>query len=1043
MQWLARVCVKRPVFASVLMLVLVVLGLSGYVQLGVDEFPNVDLPVVVVTTKLPGSAPREVESEVSDKIEGAMNTISGLDTLTSKSAEGVSQVVAQFDLNKNIDVAAQEVRDKIQQVLGDLPRGIDMPVVTKVDPSAAPIMLLAVRSSKDVRDTTEIADKIVRRKIESISGVGQVTLIGGKKRQLRVWLDPVALRAHSITAAEVSGALATQNLTTPGGSLESGPNTTTVRVEGRVASPEELARVVVRQAFGHPIRVQDLGRVEDGEEDAKSYAQLNDERTVVLSVVKQAGTNTVAVVDAVRARLDEVRAALPPGTTLDLIRDNSAVIRTGTHAVLEHLILGAFFAAVVVLLFLGDARSTIISAIAIPISVIGTFAVMKVAGFTLNALTLLALALAVGIVIDDAIVVLENIIRWMQEKNRKPFVAAVLATREIGMAVLATTLSLMAVFVPVAFMGGMVGRFLASFGLTMAFAIGVSMLVSFTLTPMMAARMLKADHGTGLLTQIVDFFYKPIERVYMAMLRFAMKRRWVIVLACFGVLGSCAPIGKRLTGGFAPAEDRAQFEISVRAPEGTSLDETRLIAERIAVQARGYPGVTSTLLTVGEDVQQTANLGSVRVFLSDPLERTAGQFDIMAAVRRDIFPQYPPSIRLKVAEVPAFSVGTSMGNITYAVTARDLGELSEKTQEIVAKLKKNPAAVDVDSTLIVGKPELRVLIDRERAADLGVRVSDVADTLRLFVAGLKASSYAEGGEQYDVQVRADAKWRVDPETLAMVDVPSSKQGTVPLTSVVTFTKAEGPSVIDRLGRQRQVTIGANAAQGHGESEVTAALEKAAKEAGVTVQPIGRTRESGRAAGGFLLVFGLSFVFMYLVLAAQFESWMHPLTILVTLPLTVPFALLSLLIFGQSLNIFSGLGLLVLFGVVKKNAILQVDQTNQLRARGMSRLEAILEANRERLRPILMTTLAFVAGMVPLMTSKGIGAEKNQAMAGIVLGGQSLSLLLTLLAAPVIYSLLDDLGAWFARIRRGAPVDRGEKELDAMLGVDEEQLEAAE
>jgi multidrug efflux pump subunit AcrB len=356
-------------------------------------------------------------------------------------------------------------------------------------------------------------------------------------------------------------------------------------------------------------------------------------------------------------------------------------------------------------------------------------------------------------------------------------------------------------------------------------------------------------------------------------------------------------------------------------------------------------------------------------------------------------------------------------------------------------VRKNPAAVDVDSTLILGKPELRVLIDRERAADLGVRVTDVADTLRLFVAGMKASNYAEGGEQYDVQVRADAQWRVDPETLAMVDVPSSKQGTVPLTSVVTFSKADGPSVIDRLGRQRQVTIGANAAPGHGESEVNAAIQAAAKDAGATISPIGRTKESGRAAAGFRMVFGLSFVFMYLVLAAQFESWIHPLTILVTLPLTVPFALLSLLIFGQSLNIFSMLGLLVLFGVVKKNAILQIDQTNQLRARGMPRLEAILEANRERLRPILMTTLAFVAGMVPLMTSKGIGAEKNQAMAGIVLGGQSLSLLLTLLAAPVLYSLLDDAAAWVSRKRKGAEVDRGEAELDALLGV--EQPEPAE
>ena len=1036
MQWLAKICVRRPVFASVLMLVLVVLGAAGYIRLGVDEFPNVDFPIVVVTVRLPGSSPRELESEVTDKVESSINTISGVESIQSFVGD-VSQTVISFNMEKPVDVAVQEVRDKMQQVTIDLPKGIDPPVVTKVDPSAAPVMLLAVRASKPIREITELVDKVIRRKIETIYGVGQVSLIGGRKRQIRVWLDPSALRARSITVAEVQGALATQNLITPGGNLEAGPYSSTVRIEGRATSTQEIARIVVRQIEGSPVRIQDIGRVEDGEEDAKSYAQLDGERTVVLSVVKQAGTNTVAVVDAVQAQLAEVRKLLPPGTTLDLVRDNSAVIRTGIHAVLEHLILGAFLAALVVLLFLGNARSTIIAAVAIPISVIGTFAVMKLAGFTLNSMTLLALALAVGIVIDDAIVVLENIMRWIEEKERKPFVAAVLATKEIGLAVLATTLSLMAVFVPVALMGGLSGRFLSSFGLTMAFSIAVSMLVSFTLTPMLCARLLRMHEKGNFLTRLVDKVYGPIERGYLFLLRWAMRHRWVIVLAMIATLGSCIPIAKQLPFEFLPTEDRGQFDITVRAPEGTTLEETRLVVERLAVDAKSLPAVGHILITVGEDAQQTPNLGTVRVFLTEPSKRKVSQQELMQYMRQKIFPNYPKTLKLKVAEVQAFSIGSSMGNIVYAITGTDLDQISQKSQRIIEELKKEPSAVDVDSTLILGKPEVQVFVDRDRAADLGVRVSDIANTLQLLVAGLKATTYAEAGEQYDIQVRADAKWRVDPQTLSLVDVPSSKQGMVPLLSVVRFENAEGPAIINRLDRQREVTISANAAPGYGENAVMDAIKRIANKEGLPLGgqllPLGRTKEQGKAASGFLLVFVLAFVFMYLVLAAQFESWSHPFTILLTLPLTVPFAFLSLLLFGQSLNIFSGLGLLVLFGVVKKNAILQVDQTNQQRERGLDRAAAILEANRERLRPILMTTLAFVAGMIPLMLSKGIGAEKNQATSGIVLGGQTFSLLLTLLAAPVTYSLLDDLSSWFSRLRKKKPADRGEQELDDLLG----------
>ncbi|WP_437796517.1 efflux RND transporter permease subunit [Sorangium sp. So ce693] len=1050
MQWLARVCVKRPVFASVLMLVIVVLGVAGYTRLGLDQFPNIDVPYVVVTTRLDGAAPEEVEAEISDRIEGAVNTISGIEDLRSTSTQGVSQVVVGFELEKNADVAAQEVRDKISVVLPSLPKGIDPPIVSRIDLGAAPVMLVSVSSDQPIRELSEIVDKRVRRQIESISGVGQVSLIGAQSRQINVWLDPIALRAQGITAAEVQRAIAAQNLMTPGGSVETGPEDLTLRVMGRVESPEALGRIVLREQEGHAVRLSDVARVEDGRAEEKTWAQLDERRTVLLSVVKQSGQNTVAVVDAVKARLDEVQRSLPEGTKIEVVRDGSRVIRTGIAAVKEHLVLGALLAAVVVLLFLGNARSTLIAALAIPISVVGTFAVMWIAGFTLNFLTLLALALAVGIVIDDAIVVLENIVRYIDEKGMKPFPAAVLATKEIGLAVLATTLSLMAVFIPVAFMPGIVGRFLKSFGLTMAFAIGVSLIVSFSLTPSLAARWLSGharagrDGGDGapakpsVLERAVDVFYRPIERAYMAALSWVMKRRWVIVVASAVALGSCAPIAKTLPAGFLPEDDQAQFEINMRAPEGTSLTSTRLIAERIAGDVRRLPGVTRTLLTVGEGDQQAANVAKVYVMLVDPEQRALGQLAIMQRVREEILAKLPKELRVTAGEVQAISSGgQSSARIQVAIQGPDLDRLGEYAARITEELRKVPGAVDVDNSLVVGKPELRATIDRDRAADLGVQVADVAGALQLFVGGLKVSTYSEAGEQYDVRVRADAKHRADAESLAFLSVPSSKHGAVPLQSVVTMEPDSGPSSIGRLGRRRQITISANAAPGVGDTAVQAALDRIIAEqrmpAGYSAQPVGSSKNTARTAASFVVVIGLAFVFMYLILAAQFESWLHPITILLSLPLTVPFALLSLKLFGQSLNLFSGLGLLVLFGVVKKNAILQIDHTNHLRAEGMPRLQAILQANKDRLRPILMTTIAFVAGMIPLVLSHGVGSGQNRTTGAIVLGGQSLSLVLTLLAVPVAYSLFDDAAEWLRRRRRRAAEDKGEAELDALLG----------
>jgi len=1045
MQWLASISVRRPIFATVLILAVVVVGIVGYGSLNVDRFPNVDLPIVSIVTRLPGAAPEEIETELTDKIEEAVNTISGIDELRSTSTEGVSQVFITFLLDKNVDIAAQEVRDHLATVLSDLPQGIESPVVSKLDPDAAPVLFVAIETKRSIRDATELADKKIRHALENISGVGQVTIIGGRKRQVQVFVDPIKLRSANLSAADVQRAIATQNLTAPGGAIDTGPERLVFRVRGRVASVDAVGDIVVRQAADHPILVRDVARVVDGEEEAQTAAALDGKTAVLLSIRKQSGENSVKVVDALRERLKDLEKTLPSGYRLQVVRDNTETTRTSVDAVREHLVLGAIFAALVVLLFLGNLRSTIIAALAIPTSIVGTFMAMWLMGFTMNTITLLALALAVGIVIDDAIVVLENIFRFIDEKKVRPMPAAIYATREIGLAVLATTLSLLAVFMPVAFLGGIPGRFLKSFGLTMAASIAISLFVSFTLTPMLASRWLRLAPGPSserkkyLLERVVDFFYRPIERAYMAILGWAVDHRWVVVVACFATLGSCVPLMKAVPKGFLPKNDEAQFEISIRTPEGTSLTSTNIAAERMARAVRRWPEVSATMVTIGDNAERTQNLAKIFVRLVPPDQRKVTQDQLQNKVRNELVPAQPADYRIAVSAVLAFSGGgNSAATVQYILSGPDLAKLTQYSNDAVKRLKAIPGAVDADTSLITGNPEIEALVARRKAADLGVNVSDVASSAQLLVGGLKVSRYEEEGNEYDILVRADEAYRNNQQVLSMLTVPSARLGTVPLLDVVDLRRAEGPSQITRYGRQRQVTFTANTAPGVGSGEVGTAFEKAVKSMNLPAEyrlvPFGQSKEIGRTARNFLIAFMLAFLFMYLILAAQFESWLHPVTILLALPLTFPFALMSLLIMHQGLDIFTMLGILVLFGVVKKNSILQIDHINQLRAEGMSRRDAILHGNRDRLRPILMTTAAFVAGMLPLVVSKGIGAEFNRATAGPVVGGQILSLLLTLLATPIAYSLFDDASIKLKRLFRLRPRPDSETGADEIRGA---------
>jgi HAE1 family hydrophobic/amphiphilic exporter-1 len=1070
MQKLAEICVRRPVFATMLILSLTVVGIFSFKSLGVDLFPKIDLPTITVTVVNPGSSPQEIETEITDKVEGAVNTISGIDELRSTSVEGVSQVFITFLLEKNADIAAQEVRDKVNLIVSDLPDTAEEPIVQKLDTDAAPVLRIAVSAQRSLREVTDIADKKIKERIESINGVGNVEIVGGREREIQIWVDPDKMRAFNVPVAEVANAMKLQNLEVPGGRVDEGARELTVRTMGRIQNPSDFNNIVVATRGDYSVKLSDIGYAEDGAEEQRTSAKLNGEPAVTLVVSKQSGQNTVAVADEVKERLKEITPTLPPGFRTEIVGDQSVFIKASLEAIETHLIEGGILAAIVVFIFLWSIRSTFIAAIAIPTSIIATFGLMAAMGYTLNNITMLALTLMVGIVIDDAIVVLENIYRFVEEKGMPPFQAAIEGTKEIGLAVMATTLSLLAVFLPVGFMGGIVGRFMSSFGLTSSFAIAVSLLVSFTLTPMLAARLIKrkddplpADVGSepseseGMVALAQESrvtasepepsknvednpwfegddsreesvkpdvprnehsskesrWYRPIDRTYTVMLRWSLAHRWAVVGLCLLVIISIVPLFMFVGKNFLPVDDQSQFEVSVRAPEGYTLASTDALTERIAKDIRTLPGVIDTLVTIGGGQQQLVNNASIYVKLKDIKDRDKTQDDLMIEARK-ILQNYPKELRTSVQQVAAISGGGFRNaDIQYVIGGPELDKLTKYSEELLVKMKTVPDVVDVDSTLILGKPELRVVIDRARAADLGVRVGDIAQALNTLVAGQKVSTYNAGTDQYEVRVRAIGEFRRSVEGLSRMIVPSVKVGWVTLDNLVRIEEGTGPSAIDRLNRQRQVTLLANVRPGGSQAAVIQRMDQYVKE--LNVDPAyktgtaGRSKELGRAGYYFMLAIVLSFVFMYMVLAAQFESFIHPVTILLTLPLAIPFGIVSLLFTGQTVNIFSGLGLLLLFGVVKKNAILQIDHTNELRSRGMDRYEAIVQANRDRLRPILMTTIALVAGMMPLVLSRGPGAGTNRSIGVLVVGGQSLCLLLTLLAVPVFYSLFDDLG----------------------------------
>ena len=1061
MQKLADICIRRPVFALMLIMALVVVGATSYFKLGVDRLPSVDLPTVRVSTTLPGASPAEVESQVSRIVEESVNTVAGINELRSISGPGNSIVIATFELDRDIDTAAQDIRDAVSKILRRLPEEVQPPQVSKFDNDSSPVMTFSLSGDLSLRELTEYADKVVKVQIERTSGVGEVRLEGAAERSINLEIDADRLAAYGLPVTAVRDALNRQNTDAPGGNITASVREQSLRTLGRFTEAEQFNNMVIAQRDGSPVRFRDIGRAEDGVKEQRSVTRLNGKPAVIIEVRRQSGANTVAVIEAVKAKLPPLLAQLPSGVEFEIIRDQSRYIYQALHEINVHLVLGSVLACIVVLFFMRDWRSTIIAAVAIPTSVIATFGMMWALDFTLNSVTMLALVLMVGIVIDDAIVVLENIYRFVEEKKLSPFDAAREATAEIGLAVMATTFSLVVIFVPVSFMSSISGRFLYQFGITAAVSVLVSLLVSFTLTPMMSARLLRRENAGGHSPKSRGGIYGRFEAWYLRLLASAMRHRVLVGVVSALIMLASVPLYSVVKQEYIPTDiDEGEFEVRVTAPEGTSMESMDAAMREIEAEILKVPSVETLLSTVGGGFIGGVNSGSGYVRLVPFEERrfTFGrllsetmhlrpwrawqnnrtQGEVMGEIRQRL---RKFGLRASVSNIPSFNFGGSRWDIDFAFLGPELDKLFTYANALRERADEL-GLIDADTTLKLDKPELQVAIDRARAADLNVSTADIADALRLMVGGEEEASRfrdEQMNEDYDVSLRLVRTDRSDAETISRLFVPNDDGGLVRLDNVVNLTPSLTASRIDRLDRQRQVSLRTGIAPGYAMTDRLEALQKAAAELnmapGYTTRIAGKGRELDRTFNEFLLAFALSVVFMYMILAAQYESLVHPVTILLSLPLSVPFALLSLWVTGSTLNLYSALGLLVLFGVVKKNAILQIDHMNHLRrSAGLDRLTAIMDANRDRLRPILMTTLALVAGMLPLALGTGPGADERRSIAIVVIGGQSLALLLTLVVTPVAYSWLDDLGEWFLRHRRSTPVPEGPSRSEADAAV---------
>lgn len=1025
---LSALAIRRPVFTSMVMLALVVLGFFSYRRLPIDQFPEIDFPIVAVQTVYPGASAGTVEREVSRRLEEAFNPVQDVKKITSVSLEGVSQVIVEFQLDRDVDAAAQDLRSKIDAIRRELPDGVEQPLVQKFDFGAMPIISVSL-SNPDIpmARLTALADETIRRRLESVGGVGEVRISGGLKREVRVYLQPARMEALGITVPQVTMALRTQNLDVPAGRVLLGAREQLVRVSGRIKEPRQFADIIVATRNGQVIRVGDLARIEDGTEEERSLALVDTKRAIGIDLIKSSGSNTVEVADGINAQIERLRRELPAGTELRVVRDNSVLIRNSVSDVLDELFLGALLTVIIVMLFLNDWKATAITSLSLPVSVISAFIIMQALGFTVNVLTLMALSLSIGILIDDAIVVIENIVRH-REMQQDHFTAAGQGTREIILAVMATTFSIIAVFVPVAFMGGIIGRFFYAFGLTVAWAVLVSLFVSFTLTPMLSAWWgvdphLHGAHSGNVITRTIARFNAWFDRVahrYRGVIEWALLHRWqTLAIATLSLVAAFA-LTPFIGGEFSPQSDESEFTVTFETPEGSSLVQTRSKAEQIIRSLRAMEGVAYTYTTIGAGATGTVRSGEIYVRLVKPHERQRSANEMMMDARARLGRLY--GVRSYV--IAQSGPGGAQAPLQVELRGPDISELQRISTELRTAVEKIPGVVDVKSSLGDPKPELRVDVNRDAANQLGLDIGAISATMRPLFAGEVATRWEDPtGEERDVRVQVAPELRRSIADVSAMPVPTAQGGPngvkyARLGDIATVTVATAPAQIDRSRLARVVIISGSTAPGttltEASNAITAEAAKLKLPPGYSVSLGGETEMFVETLGYVAETLVLAIILIFLILASQFESFTQPIAIMLSLPLSLVGVLLALLLMGSTLNIMSMIGVIMLMGLVTKNAILLVDNANERRRAGAHRLHALVEAGAVRLRPIMMTTLAMIAGMFPIGLALGEGGEFRAPMAHAVVGGLITSTMLTLVVIPVAYTYLDDVGTWFKR-----------------------------
>jgi HAE1 family hydrophobic/amphiphilic exporter-1 len=1021
--FISTVAIRRPVFTTMFIGAMIVFGIVSLKGLGVDLTPKVDFPVVAIVTKLPGADPETVENRLTDPIEEAVNTLAAIKSLRSTSAEGYSLITVEFQLEKDINIAYQEVQARVNSVRAQLPTDAEEPSIEKVDLDAAPVLTLVVSGDLGTRELFDLADKRIKDRLQRVRDVGSITLVGGRERKLWLWLDPQRMKQHGLTVQDVRGALLRQHVEMPGGRVESGRAELVTRTKAEFQNAAQIDEMTIAQSGGVTIRLKDVGRTEDGLEEFRSYSQLGDKPGIALQVRRQSGTNTVQVAGDVKLEIEKLRKELEPlGIRMDITIDLSTYIQRSLDEVYKHLIVGGALAVLTVLIFLLNFRSTFISSLVLPTSILSTFMMMAAMGFTLNMMTLMALTLAVGLLIDDAIVVQENIMRHVQAGKPASF-AAEFATKEIGLAVLATTLSVVAVFLPTSYTKGIVGRFFFPFGMTIAFAVMISMLVSFTLDPMLSSRLLRRTERHNFVFRAMEGMFHKTESFYRVVLSWCVGHRLIVVGLALALFAASMGLGKYIRTEFQAQEDRSELQISIKAPLAASLQRTREEIETIRARLATVPEVEYTFYSIGAGDLGKVNEGSVYVRLlskkkrQDAHQRTQQQ--VMEHIRSLIgdLPQTRTSVG--VVDMMGGAAGMKSTQIQYELRGRDLGVLERLANGHLAKMRQDPGFMDIDTSYEPGRPETSILVNRDRAADLGVSPLDIADTVRTAIGGVNVAKFRSGSDRYDIAIRFLEAGRNDSNLILDLAVPSFKLGTVPLRNVAQIAPSSVPVEINRSNRQRTITVLANLRSEKTLGTASRDMERFTKEialpSGYTADWAGMTQfmdESFRNLGFTML---LSVIVIYMVLAAQFESLVHPFTIMLSLPLAFVGALGALLLFGKTVNIMTFMAFIFLLGLVTKNAILLIDYTNKLRERdGLPRDEALRRAGPVRLRPILMTSVAMIFGMLPSAIGTGEGAESRQPMGIAIIGGLISSTLLTLLVVPVVYSLLDPVSEWFRR-----------------------------